>query len=177
MQRGGVPGVQSFRTFLKKKRNPLFMTVYFPRKPLSTFSVTSTSLVGHPTLQAQTSDSLYQLENPESEAWRYFQFRLLPDLGDVGERGKRIVHTPFFLGKRVHGEDFSALFLGVWTGVFPQPLQVALFHAASTSYLLHFRERTPLDMALDFGGAVARSYVTLHCPEHLERLEDYLKTS
>lgn len=151
------------------------MVFYFPEWSLERFRVTSVSLEGHPFLEWNFSDDLYDLKNPESNEWRYFQFRLL---GDVPRNlDDWTISSEFVAAKRIQREDFSALVVGVWTGVSPPPLQVALFHAGHTAYTLFKKERLSVDHAWGFGKGVARSYISMNCPEHLETLDHYLKTS
>ena len=176
MRRGGVPGVQlSTIILLKSALIFVFMSLYFPRGPLVDFRVTPVSLDSHPSLSCNLDDALYKLEDPETRAWKYFQFRLL---GDVPRKvDDWTICSDYVAARRFNGKKFSALVVGVWNGVSPAPLQTALFHAGYTAYTLFKGKRIPLDDAWELGRAVGRSYVTLNCPENLESLDHYLKTS
>ncbi len=151
------------------------MVFIFPPRPLADFAIRRTSLDSHPTLDSLLPFHLYRLEGEDNNAWTYFQFRLLSDVPkNVADW---TICSDFVAAKRFHGEDFSALVVGVWTGVFPAALQTALFHAGHTAYTLFKGKRTSLDTAWSLGKGVARSYVTFNCPRHLEDLDHYLTIS
>ena len=152
------------------------MALFFPQRSLGDFSLKKTTLDSHPSLSPNAATELYELLHPKTPAWKYFQFRLLPDVpAKIGIDWA--LESDFVAAKRFEAEDFSCLVVGVWTGVSPPSLQTALFHAGHTAYTLFKGSRTSENLAWQLGKGVARSYVTLHCPEHLETLDQYLTTS
>ena len=152
------------------------MALFFPRRSLESFFVVGTTLDLHPSLSPNAPTELYELLHPKTPAWKYFQFRLLGDVPREMEVDWT-VESDFVAAKRFEAEDFSCLVVGVWTGVSPPSLQRALFHAGYTAYTLFKRQGIPKKTSWELGKGVGRSYVTLHCPEHLETLDQYLTTS
>lgn len=147
------------------------MDLYFPSKSLKDFKVENTSLEGNPVLLWNLPSEIYAIDDEKNPLWRYVQFRLIPDV--LRNNG----HLSFVGTQRKEAKDFSCLVVGVWTGVYPLDLQVALFYQAYNSYRVFKSRRIDLEMANSLGEAVAESYVIRRCPENLERLHYYVNRS